>query len=377
MQMDCINSQNRYIELFSNTIDLYSSAMKNAIIKGLKDSELVTQYESETNKNIKFPVFFDSREEIIPETISDSDFFSFYENWEYDKSYKYSIPLAYEKDLSNDEFISFIKKLIEDEKIRIFVNSNKFTAYDDILCSDIKTNIPFCKITEKNILFKYVLVESTYKYVENTFIPVQIRCPILISINLNNNFLDIRFDGGKFEYDSQTDYINPKIDDIVNWLKSTLKLKLYNIKHDDIIDIIKNDKTSNVVIIKQMMQLKSGGSAELTASESQEYRTPFIGDLRKLINDNHELFDKAPETRELILNYLDDYEETAQYPYIHVKWIKNNKAQSYTEKIVFDYYKGKLIQIHHMQSANVKRERIENAIEYLFRNGSFIKGDEI
>ena len=39
-----------------------------------------------------------------------------------------------------------------------------------------------------------------------------------------------------------------------------------------------------------MMEMKAGGSAELTASENGDYMLPFLGEIRELIDENEELF---------------------------------------------------------------------------------------
>ena len=71
-------------------------------------------------------------------------------------------------------------------------------------------------------------------------------------------------------------------------------------------------------------------------------------------------------------------EETADYPYITVRWLHDIKAKQLNVKIVFNYYKGKYIQMHNMQSqSRVTKERLEYAIEYLFESGSFVKGETI
>lgn len=127
-----------------------------------------------------------------------------------------------------------------------------------------------------------------------------------------------------------------------------------------------------------MMELKSGGAAELTASVDRNYTLPFIGDFRQLISDNSELFNSAPKIKNLIEEFLNNQEETAYYPYIYVRWLDDTKAKQINVKIVFDYYDMKYIQMHNMQSSSrLTKERMEYAIEYLFESGSFSKGERI
>ena len=144
------------------------------------------------------------------------------------------------------------------------------------------------------------------------------------------------------------------------------------------LEVIKNDSSKIAVVHKQMMELKSGGAAELTASVDRNYTLPFIGDFRQLISDNSELFNSAPKIKNLIEEFLNNQEETAYYPYIYVRWLDDTKAKQINVKIVFNYYDMKYIQMHNMQSSSrLTKERMEYAIEYLFESGSFSKGERI
>lgn len=47
-------------------------------------------------------------------------------------------------------------------------------------------------------------------------------------------------------------------------------MKLFSCEHTDTIKIINDIQNTEVQIYKQMMEMKSGGSAELTASENSD-----------------------------------------------------------------------------------------------------------
>ena len=108
-----------------------------------------------------------------------------------------------------------------------------------------------------------------------------------------------------------------------------------------------------------MMDLSSGGAAELTASESTDYVLPFIGELR-----------------ELLTKYLDDKEATASYPYVYVKWVMPVETDSYMIKITFDYFDSVYTVMQHISGdcKDLGRERMNNAIKYLCESGSYTKG---
>lgn len=369
------NNKAEYKGLLSNTVNLYSSSLKKAIVRRLKEDEKVTLNKNKVKRGYKYPILCDSNDEVIKTTINDDDFFNFYENWDFEKFYKYSVPLSFEINWdSNITFDEYVSTLISDKRVIPFFEDEKFTIPDNI-AYDLKSCIPYYKKDGNYALFKFLIKENMFTADDEL---IDIRYPIIISINIEKGFLEIRFDGGKFEYKNQSEYINPKIRFCIKWIKEILCLKVYNINTNSTIDTIKNDTSKKAVVHKQMMEMKSGGSAELTASEDKEYMLPFIGDFRQLIKDNESLFNESPEVKNLIEDFLDDYEKTSDYPYIHVRWLNEKKSYAFTVKIVFKYYDMRYIQMHSMQSATrVTKERMEYAIEYLFENGSFIRGEEI
>lgn len=144
----------------------------------------------------------------------------------------------------------------------------------------------------------------------------------------------------------------------------------------DTIKTINDIQNTEVRMYKQMMEMKAGGSAELTASENGDYLLPFLGEIRELIDENEELFAEADEIRQLLLQYLNEKEATASYPYIYVKWVKPVETKSYIVKITFDYFNGKITLLQHITGKcnDLGMGRMNDAIEYLSNSGSFVKG---
>lgn len=94
---------------------------------------------------------------------------------------------------------------------------------------------------------------------------------------------------------------------------SYLKLKLYICEHIDIIKIISNKQNENLEIYKQMVEMNTGASIELVASEGTDYVIPFIGELKELIDENEEGFNQAKDVKQILLQYLAVIEMTASY----------------------------------------------------------------
>ena len=156
-------------------------------------------------------------------------------------------------------------------------------------------------------------------------------------------------------------------------------MDLFLCEHADAIKVINDKENADVKMYKQMMELSTGGSAELTSSESADYVLPFIGEIRELIDENEDLFNEADEIKQILLQYINDKEATASYPYIYVKWVKPVESQSYIVKITFDYFNNKYTLLQHI-TGNCKdlgMERMNDAIEYLCTSSSFVKGEKI
>ena len=369
------NNKKNIGNLIKDTVEQYPTVLRKAIARKFKDDGLVTSNRKDVKDGSRFPIYSSNSEETIQSTLSDEAFFSYYENIEFEKSYKYSIPLFFELDNINLE--DKLKSLISESILSVF-DENDASSASDLVGTRIDYCIPKYKKSGNYILIKFLIKQTFLKDEEGAYIPVDIRFPIVISINTIIGILEIRFDGRKFDADSQQDFITPKIKYCINWLKDNLLMKLYNVNTDDIMDSINNDSTKRAVINKQSMQMKSGASADLTASDNEDNVMPFIGELRALIKKNEAIFNRCLESKNIILDYLEELEETTLYPYIRIKWPNSKKAHEFSVKINFNYYEGRLIQMHSMQSAaKVMKERMEYAIEYLFESGSFTKGEEI
>ena len=91
------------------------------------------------------------------------------------------------------------------------------------------------------------------------------------------------------------------------------------------------------------------------------------------------MFDKDLDIKQLLEQYLDNKEETADYPYIYVSWEQPVVSQNYIVKITFDYLQYKFTTLQHLTGTckDLGMERMNNAIKYLCTSGSFTKGAEI
>lgn len=121
-----------------------------------------------------------------------------------------------------DSFEELIASLSANGTIRLF-QSDKATVSPDSISSSISSYVPYYTIKGDYAFIKFVVKASDF---DENGINYDVRYPIVISINLKKGFLEIRFDGGKFEYKTQMEFISPKIDYCIKWLQDNLPLEL-------------------------------------------------------------------------------------------------------------------------------------------------------
>lgn len=81
----------------------------------------------------------------------------------------------------------------------------------------------------------------------------------------------------------------------------------------------------------------------------------------------------------MLLQYLEEKEVTANYPYVYVKRVKPVETNSYIVKITFDFIDSKYTLLQHItgECKDLGKERMNDAIKYLCESGSFTQGAEI
>lgn len=375
LEMRSPMDERTYLDFYKNTVLGSSKGVLNSICQLLERKNKIT-FEAQRNilddANV---LYFESKRDhkkVVSDTTTNIKFASFYEYWEFIKLYKYSVPLFYENTMDTsieNKLLSLgLKEFKEEEFIPEF-----------ILASTLKEASGLYWKNGEDIFVKFVMQKSYFQ--PETFNQIDYRYPIVIFINSENHILEIRYDSTRYNNNGlvSNDAYENMVNDCISWIKNELGIDIYLCEHADIIQIINDKSNEDVKIYKQMMQMDTGASAELTASEGTDYVLPFIGELKELIDENEELFSQAEDIKKILLQYLADKEATASYPYIYVKWVKPVESQSYIVKVIFDYFNQKYTLLQHI-TGNCKdlgMERMNDAIKYLCTSGSFVKGEKI
>lgn len=359
-----------FLDFYKNTVLGYSKSLQRYVCDLLEEDGRITFERQRSLFDSDDKAYFESKKDcrsILVKTTTDKHFSDFFEKWEFIKLYKYSVPLFYELPEGKD-----LRSLIIDSSIPIFMSDSFALSY--VINSSLKDAEPICMIDGEKIFLKFVLQKSFA--MPESFERIDYRYPIVIYFDGKNKCLEIRYDSPKYRTSFHNEEYEAMVNDCIEWMIKELKLVLFECEHTNIIDVVNDKQNEAVKMYKQMMELSSGGAAELTASESADYVLPFIGEIRELIDENEELFSQADEVKQLLLQYLEDKEATARYPYIYVKWVKPVESQSYVVKVIFEYLNHKHTSLQHITGSckDLGMERMNNAIEYLCQSGSFTKG---
>lgn len=364
-----------FLEFYKNTMLCGSNNLQLFICKKLEAEHRIT-FEEQVNIDDKSDtMFFESKRDfkgIISRTTASLSFVDFYEELEFKKLYKYSVPLFFELEEGKS-----IDDILAEKDITFFDRESYETDY--VIDKSLKEAKPMALKEDDKYFIKFVLQKA---YVQpETYEQIGYRYPIVIVINPSIKIIEIRYDSLRYSFGEQIDReaYSKIVSACIEWIKTNINAKLFCCEHTDTIKIINDTQNTDVRMYKQMMELKDGGSAELTASESADYVLPFIGELRELIDENEELFNEADEVKQILLQYLNEKEATASYPYIYVKWVKPVETQSYIVKLTFDYFNGKYTLLQHITGSckDLGMGRMNDAIEYLSNSGSFVKGETI
>ena len=364
-----------FLEFYTNTMLCGSKNLQNFVCKKLEAEHRITFEKQMKLDDTSSTLYFESKrdfKDIITKTTSSKEFMNFYEAYEFKKLYKYSVPFFYETEDGKN-----IETLLNDKGVAIFQKESYQPEY--VIAGSIQEAEPLVLVEEGNVYIKFVLQKMFVQ--PESYDQIVYRYPILVYIDPVLGMLEIRYDSMHYSYSEQIDretYYNIVVA-IIDWIKATLGIKLFCCEHADTIHITNDVQNTEVKMYKQMMEMKSGASAELTASENEDYMLPFIGEIRELIDENEELFNKANDVKQLLLQYLNEKEATANYPYIYIKRIKPVENQSYIVKLTFDYFNGKYTLLQHI-TGNCKdlgMGRMNDAIEYFSRSSSFVKGEKI
>ena len=222
-----------FLEFYKNTLLCGSNNFQRFICKKLELDNKITFEEQRKLSDSDETLFFESKKDfkgIITKTATSRAFSSFYEEMEYKKLYKYSVPFFYETGERT------IEDILKEKQISIF--DGKTYEPDLVIDRVLSEAIPRAFREDKKYFIKFVL-QKAYLHSE-TFEQINYRYPVVIYIDPLINVLEIRYDSMRYSYNEQVDKdaYSKIVMYCVEWIKDTLGLKLFACEHTETIRII-------------------------------------------------------------------------------------------------------------------------------------------
>lgn len=313
-----------YKDYLKETLNAYPKYMQMDFINALREQSLVSTDSRKKNLSPEISDIsslpFEERIKHVIDFVEGA--IQVFENVEHIRGYKHSVLFRYE-----DKHYSDILQLLKSCNYVI----------DDTDELEELTVIPhnaYIKICENMTTLKFVF---RYDKLDPNGNPVRFKYSVIVAFFESNNLVDVRFDRlSRSLFGDVSDVYNRNIMLIKNWFVNNIGITLINLDLPLIADSIKTNE-DNVVPYAQSMNPKTGGEAVLRANDN--YVLPFLGDLRKLMEDNKELFDNASEVKDLLQDFISDIEETSDLPWITLCWKGENKSKDIHVKFLFDYAK--------------------------------------
>lgn len=365
--------EGQFLAFYKDSLLGCSKAYQKYFVRQLKSEGHITDDEQcslSDKPNVFSMEKHQNEKSVITLMTQTSSYAASFEYMEFIKLYKYSVPLYF----STPDGVS-VSQSIQNAELSLFEYDSFTPSFT--LSRAIGEDTPQYYVKNNEFFIKFVL-QKAYPNPED-YQPINYRYPVVIYINPTLSILEIRFDSVRYDPQFGKESYENLLGDCVAWINDKLHFSLFMCDHSNAITILNSNDDESVRIYKQMMELSSGGSAELTASEEKDYVLPFIGELRELVSENEELFSRCNDIKELLLNYLNEKEVTASYPYVYIKRVAPVESDSYILKVTFAYYFGKYTGLQHQTGTcrDLGMERMNDAIKYLCESGSFTKGDPI
>lgn len=349
-----------YKEYLKPTIGIYNKKTQDYLVEELFKNELITEtvHDSKEDKDIK----------VIKETIKQYDntligsvdeigvpVIKYIEQWEYIREYQYSVLFEscyLEKEnilskISNADLSIFNIDDPEVEEINDIISRPTVYYNDDVII--LKFSLGKRCInpdTEKELKYKYT---------------------INVVFHLNSKIVEIRYNpiNGLF-VDDYKGFYKKNISAVKAWVNSYLEIKLDKFIIDDVIENLKKDESLRLE--GQDMRFSDGGKACLEIGSNTSYTLPLLGELKNIIDQNQEEFNKAIAIKQMLETWIESKEEEADYLWICLCWPDSNKRKTYDVKVrfQFDYFdEGESLLYHY--SGPIGMERMNNVVQTIIK----------
>ena len=275
------------------------------------------------------------------------DYVKTYNAIELTKSYKYCALFELEDEAGLDDIVTKIKSCSESHAYPFN------TPSADLLPTKTENVFKFTFLLQgvKNEGIDFKVYKSTYSAI------------VAFKEVKGVKFIEISADNVKpFLRQGDDKFFITIINKIEDWLTQVCKLTLNPLDFSNYADDFKSAKKT-----AQKMMLSSGSQAVLDSASSEQIILPILGEIKQLMQENSEIFNKSREAKELIENFLNQTEQEAHLPWITFLWDNEVKRKRISVKLMFSEASYTLLNFY---SHYRGREGMDHAINDLLENYS-------
>lgn len=349
-----------YINYIKYTLTTYNKSNKKALLKLFEENDIAKKKNFQTNlfDSELVPIDYSNMDESIFECIEKSDkAIEIYDIFQFTRSYKYSVICQV------DNFDDLLKEIKS-------VQEYKYNKDDISLFDDIKNPIRY-----EYSPFTILLFNKKYEALHpETGDELLLHYPILLVFHKELKLVEIRFDTVKRLFTGgdrdQTIYIK-LIDDILKYIHENYDKNIKPLDLDFLIDLIKKNEDKDIKLVSQYMNLATGGKAQLTVGNNEEYILPFIGELKNIISDLKDELDKNLKIKDALEQFIFEKEETTDYPWIEVLFLNKEGIKTRNNHVKFTFnYMGKTFSLitYYYNNALIGMERMNDVTRFVGEN---------
>lgn len=306
----------------------YPKYIREIIAKRLEEKGIIISESEQGEENTTIETRLSKSMEEHKEAVK------FIEEWEFIRPYKLAVLFNYtgfnrenlEKLIPNGAIISYVTDIdvfdvlqsIEPDSVAL-PRFETPTFYED----DTKICLKF------NLKYK--------GYLPGTGTQTKLKYPVLVVIHKNLPVLEVRFDRINTYYNNGKTFYQDKIKLATTWAEVNLGINLQNFNLQPMLDYVDKSKLSDLTVSAKRMNLKNG--AMVTLESSKDYVLPLLGEIKELMEEHEDEFQKSPVIRQLLIDFIRNTEETSDLPWVSLCWKNKIKAKEIVVKFQHNYYK--------------------------------------
>lgn len=345
-----------YKQCLVGTVQLYNSKLKEHIGEMFAKNKISCDGVQQVD-------MFDARpavnvtdlklEEQIARCLTESEkAICLFEDWEYEKDYRYSAVFTADDFETVKHAVEGIPTLEAEQN-----ESERTVGYD------APEPLPVRRELEEQVMLKFCFVFSAVHPQSGE--EMLLKYPVLVVLHQKHQLIEMRFDVLKQYFQTQQGFYSKLVQKIRAYLKEKLAVELVPLE----MNFMKETANDEVKLIAEYMNMASGGRAVLEVGDNEEWVLPFIGELKSLIQEYHADLEKVPALEDALNQFVYEKSEMSEFPWIELLWPNEIKTRSVRAKFTFNYGNNGfgLIQ-HYYNAVLIGRERMYRVIEHISAN---------